>query len=80
MRSLLTQICRSLDRRSYDRAIADELEAHIELHIADNVRLGMDPASARRDAFMRLGGVQQTRELCWDAGTIRWLARLLQPR
>ena len=71
MRSLLTQIVRSINRTAYDRAIADELEAHIAMHIADNIRLGMDPATARRDAFLRLGGVQQTMERCWDVGTIR---------
>ena len=80
MRSLLTQIVRSLNRTAYDRAIANELEAHIAMHIADNIRLGMDPAAARRDAFLRLGGVQQTMESCWDVGTIRWLAWLLQSR
>ncbi|MEQ1910180.1 MAG: permease prefix domain 1-containing protein [Vicinamibacterales bacterium] len=80
MRSLLKQIVRSINRTAYDRAIADELHAHIELHVADNIRRGMDPATARRDAFLRLGGVQQTMELCWDVGTIRWLARLLQSR
>jgi hypothetical protein len=76
LRVLAHQIAHSLNRAAYDRAIADELEAHVELHAAENVRQGMDPAAARRHALMQLGGVQQTMERCWDAGTIRWLARL----
>jgi hypothetical protein len=80
MRSLLIQIRRTINRAAYDRAIAAEIEAHLEMQTADNVRRGMDPRFARRDAVMRLGGVQQTFEQCWDINTIRWLARLLYQR
>jgi hypothetical protein len=76
LRALLRQIEHSLNRAEYDRSIADELEAHVELHAAENIRLGMDPVTARRHALIKLGGVQQTMERCWDAGTIRWLGRL----
>ncbi|MGH9162047.1 MAG: permease prefix domain 1-containing protein, partial [Vicinamibacteraceae bacterium] len=29
-----------------DRQLADELESHLRLHIADNIRSGMSPADA----------------------------------
>ena len=32
------------------------------MHIADNIRAGMPPAEARRQALIALGGVQQTKE------------------
>ena len=76
-RTLLHQIVRSLNRAAYDRAMADELDAHVDMHVADNVRRGMDPIAAGRDALMKLGGVQQTMERCWDVGTIKWLVRLV---
>jgi hypothetical protein len=79
VRALLIQIVHSLNRSAYDKAIAEELEAHVALHAADNERLGMDAAAARRHALMQLGGVQQTMERCWDAGTIRWIVRLVHP-
>jgi putative ABC transport system permease protein len=48
------------DRR--ERELAAELETHLQLHIEDNLRAGMTVAQARREAFMKLGGVEQTKE------------------
>jgi hypothetical protein len=41
-----------------ERDLADELEAHLQLHIDDNVRAGMSPDAARRHALLSLGGVE----------------------
>jgi len=38
------------------------LESHLQLHIEDNLRAGMTPEAARRDALMKLGGIEQTKE------------------
>ena len=48
----------SRDRR--ERAFAEELESHLQLHIDDNLRAGMTMAEARRAALVRLGGVEST--------------------
>ena len=48
------------DRR--ERDLAAELESHLQLHIEDNLRAGMTAAQARREALMKLGGVEQTKE------------------
>ena len=45
-----------------ERELAAELESHLLLHIEDNLRAGMSPAHARREAMMKLGGVEQTKE------------------
>src|SRR5579859_5423959 len=45
-----------------DRDLDDERAAHLDLHIADNLRSGMSPAEARRQAFLKLGGLQQIKE------------------
>ena len=39
-----------------------ELESHLQLHIEDNLRAGMTPDAARRNALMKLGGFEQTKE------------------
>jgi len=47
------------------RADADfhaELESHIAMHTDDFVRAGLTPVEARRQALIRLGGVEQTRQ------------------
>ena len=49
------------DRR--ERELADEMESHLQMHIEDNLRTGMSAAEARRQAMIKLGGVEQTKEL-----------------
>jgi putative ABC transport system permease protein len=45
-----------------DHELAEELESHLQMHIEDNLRSGMKPAEARRQALIKLGGVEQTKE------------------
>ena len=40
----------------------EELQSHLEMHMADNIRAGMTPEEARRQALIALGGLQQTKE------------------
>jgi putative ABC transport system permease protein len=49
-----------------DRELAHELEAHLEMHIDDNRRLGMSADEARRQALIKLGGVEQVKETYRD--------------
>jgi predicted permease len=39
-----------------------ELSSHLQMHIDDNLRSGMSPKEARRQALIRLGGVEQTKQ------------------
>jgi predicted permease len=59
-----------------DDDLAAELDAHLQAHIEDNLRAGMTPVHARRDARLALGGQQQTREACQDRRGIATLERL----
>src|SRR5690348_15125266 len=52
------------DRR--ERELADELESHLQLHIEDNLRAGMTPVEARRQALIKLGGIEQTKDIYRD--------------
>jgi predicted permease len=49
--------------RSRERELAEEIDSHLELHIADNMRAGMNPEEARRAAILKLGGIEQTKEI-----------------
>ena len=54
-------------RRASDE-IAAELESHLQMHIDDNLRAGMTPEEARRQALIQLGGMEQTQPgLCASA-------------
>jgi putative ABC transport system permease protein len=45
-----------------DRELDAELESHLQMHIEDNLRAGMTPEEARRQALIKLGGVEPTKE------------------
>ena len=61
-----------------DRELAEELESHLQMHIEDNLRSGMNPEEARRQALIRLGGIEQTKERYRNRRGISWLETLLQ--
>jgi predicted permease len=62
LRALLLRLGGLLRKEPRERALADEMESHLQLHIEDNLRAGMSPAQARREAIMKLGGIEQTKE------------------
>lgn len=49
-------------KRRREREFSAEMESHLQLHIEDNLRAGVTPEQARRDALLKLGGLEQTRE------------------
>lgn len=62
LRALLSRLVDPVRRRRRERALDEELEAHLQMHIDDNRRMGMTDEEAKRHAILKLGGVDQTRE------------------
>ena len=59
---------RSLVRRSrQETELEGELGFHLDMQVEENIRRGMDPASARLAALRRFGGVDQVKEACRDS-------------
>lgn len=52
--------------RDSDQDLADELESVAQMHVDDNLRAGMTPEEARRQALIRLGGMEQVRQSVRD--------------
>ena len=73
VRAFFVRLAGLFDRHRRERELADELESHLQLHIDDNLRAGMTPVEARRQALIKLGGIEQTKEIYRD----RWGARRL---
>jgi predicted permease len=65
-------------RPTRDTEFSAELESHLEMHVADNVRSGMTEDEARRQALIALGGVAQTRERYRDLFRFAWLDALFK--
>ncbi len=75
----ITQRARGLFAiRRRECEISDEIESHLELHIADNLRAGMSPEEARRTAVLRLGGVTVAKVHYRDRATLPFIENLAQ--
>src|SRR5436190_7782259 len=61
-----------------DRDLAEEIESNLRMHIADNLRAGMNAGEARRQALIKLGGVEATKEAYRDQRGLPVLETLLQ--
>jgi predicted permease len=49
-------------RDALDRDLAEEISAHLDLSMEENLHAGMSPAEARRQALVQFGGPQQAKE------------------
>ena len=54
-----------------------ELESHIDLHTDALISTGLDRREARRQALIRLGGAEQTRQVHRERRTLPWLEGIL---
>ena len=61
-----------------DDRLQEELQFHLEQQIAKNIRRGMTPEEARRDALIRFGGVEPAREAARDQIRGAWLRDLFR--
>ena len=64
--------------REREYECAAEIEANLQLHIDDNLRAGMSQEEARRQAILKLGGVESTRQFCRERNSVPFLENLLQ--
>ena len=61
-----------------DEDFQRELASHLDMLTEENIRRGLPPDEARRQAQLRLGGAAQLRETQHDLRGLPWLETLLQ--
>src|SRR5262245_6475441 len=66
------------NKRRKDRELDDEIESHLQMHIEDNLRLGMTPEEGRRQALIKLGGIEPTKDAYRDQRGLPVLETLWQ--
>src|SRR5437868_8762205 len=66
------------NRQHKDHELSKEIESHLQMHVEDNVRSGMLPEEARREALIKLGGVEPTKEAYRDQRGLPVLETLWQ--
>src|SRR5262245_62118581 len=67
LKSFLRRIRGLWRSETIHQEIADELQFHIDMRIEENIRRGMSPDEARRDAERRFGNQTRIKEQGYDA-------------
>src|SRR5215510_5223864 len=62
LRIFIRRLCGLFLKRKMERDLEDEIRAHLDMQIEDNLRLGMSPEEARYEALRKFGGVEQVKE------------------
>src|SRR5947209_6766905 len=66
LRAFLFRLGGLFQKERSDFEIAVEMESHLEIQIEDNLRSGMTPAQARREALLKSGGLESAKEAYRD--------------
>jgi putative ABC transport system permease protein len=78
LRVFFSQMAGWFHRTQRDSDLKQEFESHLQLHIDDNVRAGMSPEEARRQAAIKFGGVEAARESVREKTRFLWIEASLQ--
>src|SRR5258708_15274400 len=62
LRSWIVRLASLFNKDRRDRELGAEMEAHRQMHTDEDLSAGMPPEEARRNALIKLGGVEQTKE------------------
>src|SRR5258707_4469763 len=78
LRGVLARLGGFQGRDARESELQAELDAHFQMHVDDNLRAGMDPASARRAAAIRFGSVDAAKEAVRSRWTLGFLEHTRQ--
>jgi predicted permease len=62
LRRFFTRLFNTASRQSQDERLREEIEEHIALQTAENLRAGLSPVESRRQAKLKFGGVEAVKE------------------
>src|SRR5262245_33476763 len=78
LRIFIHRLCGLFLKRKSERDLEDEIRSHLDMQIADNLRLGMSPEEARYEALRKFGGVEQVKESYRDRSSLSAVDSTLQ--
>ena len=78
VKRFLTRLLNSALRRRDDKRLQEEMEEHLALQTADNLRAGLSPSEARRQALLKFGTIEAIQEEYWAEGGLAFVETLLQ--
>jgi putative ABC transport system permease protein len=77
LRRFLIRLSNFVTRRSTDQSLREEIAGHLAFQIEENLRAGMSPAEARRQAALKLGAAGAIREDHHDEQSLPLIENLL---
>jgi predicted permease len=78
LRAFLVRLAGSFGSQRREREMAEELESVVQMQTEDNLRSGMSPAEARRQALIKMGGVELVKQAVRDRRGIPLLETAIQ--
>jgi predicted permease len=78
LRRFLARIANSATRRVHDERIREEIEEHITLETAENLRAGLPAIEARRQAILKFGAVEAIKQDYRAERGLLWMENWLQ--
>src|SRR5262245_5342804 len=78
LRIFIHRLCGMFLKRKMERDLEDEIRAHLDMQIEDNLRSGMSPEEARYEALRKFGGVEQVKERYRDRSSLSSVDSTLQ--
>ena len=77
IRAFLLRLRGLFEHSRQEQDLTDEFESNIAFHIEDNLRAGMPLEEARRQAILRFGGIERTKQDCLDRRSLPFLETFL---
>jgi predicted permease len=62
LRRFFARLTSFMARRAQDERLREEIDEHIALQTAENIRAGLSPVEARRQAMLKFGGVEAIKQ------------------
>lgn len=78
LRGWLRRLWGLFSRNLSDKDFEEEIETHLQMQIEDNLRSGMVPEQARREAILKSGGMEMTIQAYRDGTTLPFAETLYQ--
>jgi predicted permease len=78
LRAFLSRLAGAFHKSRRDRELDAELDTHLRMQTDANIRYGMSPEEARRQALIRSGGIESAKESYRERSGLPLLETLLQ--
>src|ERR1700751_5709930 len=77
LRRIFARLVNLATRRAQDERLREEIEGHIALQTDENLRAGLSPVEARRQAMLKFGGVEAMKQDYRAERGLPWIENLL---